>query len=156
MALQSLPGSPLPGHRTAISTAILQYIHSAVQYTIVTCILKLPTLIPRWSHLPTHLVITARWGCFMQAPMKRTRFSCRVFRSIATSSLNACSCAWWSRLGSMFNILMATSPCQLPLSSNTTNNCYRLTLEKASTVLFKTIKPDVPLRLALSNFVDYQ
>ena len=67
----------------------------------------------------TYLVTIARCGGFIHAPMKRTRFSWRVLRNMATSSLKTCSWSWLSVSGSMFSILMATSPCQFPLKETT-------------------------------------
>ncbi len=56
----------------------------------------------------------ANFGGFMQAPIKRIRFSCLVFLKVLTSSRNASKVASASSVFSMLRILMATSPCQLP------------------------------------------
>lgn len=59
-----------------------------------------------------YLVMMARWGGLMQAPMKSTTFSCRVCRYAITSLLKAFS--WSSLSRSMSMRRMATSPCQRP------------------------------------------
>ena len=66
----------------------------------------------------TYLVTIAKCGGFIHAPINNTRFSCRVFLSMATSSLKADNCAALSVPGSILNILMATSPCHWPLENN--------------------------------------
>ncbi len=64
--------------------------------------------------IPLHKLVTiANLGGFMQAPMNNIKFSCLVFRSVATSFLKA-SKVVSSSVDSISKNLIAISPCQLP------------------------------------------